>query len=164
MLTAVITHHGTVTTSGYRKAFTQKKSADSANVLKLRRFRGLYPPNKRKLYNVLVKSSLTYPLVPMIGAPKTNQQMLQVIQNKALRFIYSVKYTNDISNEMLHMGSNMEPVNLFLHDQAAKIRQKTDLTLTDTMREWFMADPESEHHWFRRSRNKALGLPPRPLF
>ena len=135
-----------------------------ANLLKLRRFRGLSPPNKRKLYNALVKSSLTYPPVPMNGASKTNQRMLQVIQNKALRFIYNVKFTDRISNEMLHLGADMEPVNLFLHDQAAKIWNKTDLTLTDTMRDWIMAVPESEHHWFRRSRSKALGPPPRPLF
>ena len=153
-----------ITTNGYKKAFTQKKNAGGANLLKIKRFRGLNPPNKRKLYNALVKSSLTYPPVPMNGASETNQRMLQVIQSKALRFIYNVRYTDRISNEMLHLGADMEPVNMFLHNQASKIWRKTDLTLSDTMKEWILEGTEAEHHWFRRSRSKALGQPPRPLF
>ena len=153
-----------ITRTGYKKAFTQKHSTGNINLTRLRRFRGLSPPNKKKLYNAYVKSVLTYPPVPMNGASKTSQKRLQIIQNKALRFIYNVKYRERITNEAIHLGADIQPINIFLHNQAAKIWEKTDLTMTENMTAWIMDDNRTEHNWFRKSRTKALGAPPQPVY
>ena len=153
-----------ITTSGYKKAFLQKRSQCNAILNRLRRFRELSPSNKKKLYTAYVKSVLTYPPVPLNGASKTNQKILQVIQNKALRFIFNVHYQDRITNEAIHMGADMQPINIFLHEQAASIWEKTDLTMTDNMKTWITEDQRHEHHWFRKSRIKALGAPPQPIY
>ena len=62
------------------------------------------------------------------------------------------------------MGADMTPINVYLHEQAKSIWRKTDLTLTDNMKTCIMEDEHREHHWFRKSRTKALGEPPLPMY
>ena len=153
-----------ITTTGLKKIYKQKKISGEITLNKLKRFRGLSPTNKLKLYTAYIKSALVYPPVPLHAATKTNLKALQTVQNKALRFIYNVKYTDRLNNESIHLGADIQPINQFLHEQAVKIWHKTDNTLTDEMREWLYTEEQPQHKWFKKSRPRAmLPLPP-PLY
>lgn len=113
-----------ITKTGY-KSFLKEKINKLNNIhAKLYKFIGLSPQNKRKLYMALIRSILEYPPIPQIAMKKSNINSLQVIQNKALRFIYNVKYPEIIGSDELHNQANLPKIKDLLTNRATDIWEK----------------------------------------
>ena len=79
----------------------------------MQRFRSASTKTKTHLYKALIRPLITYaPNILQLAAP-SNQHKLQVIQNKSLRFIHDIHWTDFITNETLHEGSNIQPLNIY---------------------------------------------------
>lgn len=120
------TNEGTVlglkiTKTGY-KTFIKEKTKRLGNILtKLRELKSLSISNKMKLYKTLMRSILEYPPIPLHAMSTTNIYELQKIQNKALRFIFNIKYTEMISNEELHERAKLPTIKELLNERAIAI-------------------------------------------
>ena len=87
----------------------------------LYRFSPLSTHLRRQLYISLVRSVLTYPVVPLHTLNKTNMLKLQRVQNKALRFILGRPRHYDESVANMHVIAKLPAVNEFMHRSARKI-------------------------------------------
>ena len=89
------------------------KAAYANTCLKqLYRFRTATPKMKLHLYKTLVLPHLTHSPLTLSLAYTTNIRKLQVIQNKALRFILNTHYTEHRTNRSLHEQVNIPPLNI----------------------------------------------------
>ena len=91
------------------------------------RFKDASIATKRHLYQALVKPHLTYAPLALTQAKPTNRKHLQVIQNKALRWIHGVKWDDFVSNQDLHeVTRNTPPLNIlwarFIHRQITRLQ------------------------------------------
>lgn len=154
-----------ITTTGYRAFYKEKINRAKINMTKIRRFCKLSTKNKLKLYNAFVKSALLYPPIPMNAAKKTNMRKMQIIQNKSLRQVYNIKYPDVIRNDRLHATARVKTINEVLHEQARKIWTKVDDMIGEDMISWISeGNQRREHYWLPRSRLKALGPSPQPIY
>lgn len=159
----------TITRTGYKTMITKKSNKAKADLLKIKRFGKLSIKNKKKIYMALVRSAMLYPPVPQHAIKKTNIRKYQVIQNKALRYMYNVQYPDIIRNDILHERAELKPINIVLHEQASSIWEKIDRMDIGNIEEWMESDQENpvrnhEHFWIPRSREKALGPVPAPIY
>lgn len=144
-----------VTGTGYSSFIKEKKQRAQDILSKLQRFRNLSEKNKKKLYLALIRSVLEYPPVPLNTVSKTRMKDLQTIQNKALRFIYNIKYTDYITNEELHRRAELPTIEQLIKERATVTWEKiTELELATDLLE---RDEEGgrEHFWFRESRTRV---------
>ena len=92
---------------------TQHKAAYANTCLQqLYRFRSTTPKTKLHLYKALILPHLTYSPLTLSLAYTTNIRKLQVIQNKALRFVYNIHYTEHRTNKSLHEQAHIPPLNI----------------------------------------------------
>lgn len=158
-----------ITKTGYKSFIQEKTRKAQATLTKLYRFRRLSTKNKKKLYMVLIKPILEYPPVPIHALSKTNIKQMQIIQNKALRFIYGIRYPDIVTNEELHQRAEIEPLNVILYDRATKIWNQIEDLNTETGRNIIETNQRinnntRNHRWFRSS-IKAIQQPrPPPTF
>lgn len=92
-----------------------------AQLDKLDRFRELPAQIKLRLYKSIVRPLLDYPAVPMHALSPSALSPLQVVQNKATRFVLGVRWWEFRSSEDLHGELELEPVNQRLYHMADKI-------------------------------------------
>ena len=59
---------------------------------------------KTQLVKSLILTILTYPCVPLNTCSISRLYQLQIVQNKALRWIYNIKYSQEefVTNKSLH--------------------------------------------------------------
>lgn len=107
-----------------------------------------------------------YPPIPLHAAKKTNLRKLQIIQNKSLRYVYGIRYPDRIRNETLHNRAELKTMNVMLHEQANKTWRKINEQLPEETAEWLQQqNPRAkEHYWLPKSREKALGPTPEPIY
>lgn len=80
---------------------------------KLYRFREAQFKPKLHLYKALIQPLITYaPSALELGA-KSNIRELQIIQNKALRWIFNTKWHEFIKNTELHERARIPPLNIY---------------------------------------------------
>ena len=115
-----------LSTNGISNQINIRKNIASANLNKLYRFKHLSCTNKRKLYIALVRSALTYPIIPLHTASKTALLKLQRVQNKATRFITNTTLLDSISSQTLHDLTNLPPINIYLHEAAKNFWDKLE--------------------------------------
>ena len=118
-------------TFGFTQQPKIRKAIAATNMNKLIRFHNLSPANKRKLYISLVRSVLTYPIIPLHTVSKTQMLSLQRIQNRATRFITNTSLIDRVSSEHLHDIANLPPINIFLSESAKTLWQRIELTEPD---------------------------------
>ena len=104
------------------------------NLSRLNRFKSASSDTKLYLYKSLIQPLLEYPPVQLSKSPAVHMSKLQIVQNKALRFVYNVKYSDYITNESLHLRAKLDSVNVRL----SKLTRKALFT----MKELFF--PENE--------------------
>ena len=97
---------------------------------------------------------LTYPPVPTHAMSRTAISRLQKVQNAALRFVFDTRWQDFIRNEELHEWASLQPINIRLHELAAKVWKKME----DGGWEHFLAlqnlhadAPDRQHRGFPRS-------------
>ena len=95
-------------------------------LLHLRMTNDLNTASKTLLVKSLILPTLTYPCIPLNTASVTGLYQLQVIQNKALRFIYNSRYPQMETNRSLHLRLNIKPLNQVIHNQAKAIWEKLE--------------------------------------
>lgn len=134
-----------ITTTGYTSHMKEKVGRANALLTKLQRFQNLSEKNKKQLYLSLVRSILEYPPIPIIALSKTQIESLQKIQNKALRFIYNIKWYEFKTNEELHRRAEFPRIEEILKQRAEDIWNKiTDLDLLE-----FIENEDDDEQWER---------------
>lgn len=144
-----------ITSTGYSSHMTEKRGRANDLLTKLKRFSNLSEKNKRQLYLSLIRGILEYPPVPIHALSKTQIEFLQRIQNKALRFIYNVKWDDFITNEDLHRRAQIPRIEEVLNQRAkdiwSKIEQLGLMDFLEVVDEHEQLDGGRIHTWFRES-------------
>lgn len=90
------------------------------NLRKLIRFRSAPSKIKLHLYKALIRPILEYPCYPLSITSKASLKKLQLIQNRALRFVKNIKLKDKIRTKSIHDELKIEPLNIRLHQLAQK--------------------------------------------
>lgn len=154
-----------ITRTGYKKHVTEKIIRLKDSQAKMYRFKQLSTSNKTKLYLALQRSVIEYPPIPESAYKKTNIRKLQIIQNKALRFIYNINYPDRTTNEELHTRAQLPTINNILHQRAKNIWENIKENLSETFSnkiEPFI--PQRTHAWFSRTTQILDQDPPPPMY
>ena len=85
----------------HKQAIAKRKQAKHAMSL-LYRFGNASTATKRHLYQAMVKPHLCYGPMPLALVAETHRKKLQVIQNKAIRWIHRTNWMDFITNDHLH--------------------------------------------------------------
>lgn len=72
----------------------------------------------------LIKPTILYLAIPLNTSKLTNIKRLQRIQNKVVRLITNTQLRDKKRMSDLHRNINLIPINIDLHEQAAKIWEK----------------------------------------
>lgn len=120
-----------ISTNGIAPQIVTRRAMALAQLNKLYRFRHLSTKNKRLLYMATVRSTLTYPTIPLHTVSKTAMSTLQKIQNKALRFITNTHWQEFKTSEQLHNECNLPPINTYLHEQSKNIWENIETNHPD---------------------------------
>ena len=102
----------------------QKVAIAQTNLRQLYRFRYASHKTKLHLYKTLVLPHLTYSPLTLTLAYPTNRRKLQIVQNKALRLIYNIHWTQYRTNKSLHEEARLPPLNI-------RWRHMIDIQLTN---------------------------------
>ena len=157
----------TITPTGIRKHVLDRVNKARATLTKLKRFSTCSIKTKMRLYTTIVRPVLEYPPIPVHAASTTLLLKLQVVQNQALRWVYNIRYPVIVTNERLHIMSNLLPINIWLYNRATKV-WNTLSALEDPLYEQLAETHQGlqgSHKWWRRSLHITSGLPPpEPLY
>lgn len=155
-----------ITRTGITSQITTRTAIARNNLDKLYRFIHLSANNKRKLYIALVRSALTYPIIPTHTASKTAISKLQKIQNRATRFITNTHWTDFRSSEFLHLTSRLPPINSFLYQSALDLWNKIEITDPDLYNQLTFPDElvPHQHRSFQSSFIKKSEPQPEPKY
>ena len=83
------------------------------------------------LYKALIRPVLTYCPLAVSLLAKSNHQKLQIIQNKALRFVLDTRWDEFRTSQSLHEETNLLPINITIHNRIIKQLEKFRLTNPD---------------------------------
>ena len=129
--------------------YNDVKNKGTAVLTNLKRFRNLSPKVKATLVKTLLIPILEYPPVPICAASLTQKRNMQIVINKALKFI-NCNEDNEFTVDVLHTLYNITPLNISIHEKAKKTWEAVRVTepehyntLTTTY--------EREHAWFPKS-------------
>ena len=159
-----------MTNQGCSRQARHNRNLAGVTLTKLRRFSAF--PNKIKLhlYKTLVRPQLEYPAVPLHVASPTSMGGLQAVQNRALQWVHGVRWpAPQLSARELHLTYKVEPLNCRLWRLARRIWERL-LEDNDPMlpridyAEGGLPAGWRDHSWWPRSRPRALGPMPRPLW
>ena len=109
---------------------------------KIQRFGGLSINNRRKLYLMLVRSTLLYPCIPLHITSNDQMMKMQKTQNKGINFILQRGRPKEETTEERHRLSQLEPVNMILHRKAQDIWK----SIYDNIHEETIQDLEPTDH------------------
>ena len=112
-------HHTNHKTQPHHIAQLRHKA--QLNLHKLFRFRHAPPKIKLSLYKSLIRPLLEYPPIMTATTSNTQHNKLQIIQNKALRFVYNTKHEHRITNASLHNRAKIDTVK----DRLIKLRDRS---------------------------------------
>lgn len=124
----------------FNQQIVQKTSIAKEALSNIHRFRDCSVKTKLHLYKALILPLLTYCPLALSLTTQTGLLNLQVVQNKALRFILNVKWYQFKTNEATHTEANLTPINITLHYRIMKqlenysITQEDLYTFIDTLR------------------------------
>ena len=95
----------------YVKQIENITNRANAELKKLRRFRNLKRKLKIRLHKTLILPLLTYPIIPLNISSNTQIKKLQVIQNKAVRWIANEHWPTICPIEQRQQEFKIEPIN-----------------------------------------------------
>ena len=145
-----------VSKTGFHSHIRQRIKLAKIKLPLLYRFINLSQSNKRTLYLTLVKSILTYPIVPLHTASKTLQKQMQTVQNKAARLITKTRLRESQTSQQTNELAKLQPLNLFIHQQAIKIWNKIEQSIPTSILRKTDAEPNNQFRFhFPTSRGKT---------
>ena len=136
---------------------------------KLRIFSALDTKTYLHLYKAFVKPVLEYPIIPTCITSRTNMQLLQRVQNKALRVANKEQPPYHSTIEDLHELYNVKALNLVFYERSKKIWTKLHTTnqhMVEEMEEIdqiYTEDSYHDHFWWRRVFPYLREDPPNPI-
>ena len=151
--------------TGYSSHVTLRINKTRTALATLYRFRELEPKIKLHLVKALVLLVLTYPPIPLHALSKRAHSRLQRVQNAALRLASGVVWDDYIRTVALHEEADILPVNVRLHQLAARVWQRmADENWEQylALRDLHEATSDRDHSWFPRS-IRALESDPAPI-
>ena len=128
-----------------------KCNAGRANeeLQKLKRFRNLKKKLKIRLYKTIVLPHLTNPAAPLNMIANTQMEILQTVQNKAVRWICQQYRGCNIEEEQERL--KIEPIRDRMRRLAegiwSKLEELDNVMLQDTLQ----LDYNNQHNWFKSS-------------
>ena len=120
-----------ITSTGYSKHIKERISKATIELKKIKRFKNINLKNKRKLYLALIRPILTYPIIPTVSASKSLLKKMQRVQNEALRWMTHTYLRTRNINQELHNRINIDPINIYLINQATKIWNRLREEITE---------------------------------
>lgn len=111
-------------TNGLTKFANKKIFKARKELFKLKRFSAFNAKTKLHLYKALVMPHLDYAPVPTNVLSATNKLKIQIVQNKALRWINGDRPPYDSIIEQLHNTYNLQAYNVRIYTQAMKVWEK----------------------------------------
>ena len=151
--------------SGLSTHVTNRAQSAKAQLIKLRRFKNLSEKNKRTLYLGLVKSKLIYPAAPLNIMNKTQLLKLQRIQNSGIRFITNTSLLDSIPTAALHETTQIDSINVTLHQQANKTWNTVRNILGPNYLERFTLHEDKDYkRTFPSSLRRAFDRQPEPIY
>lgn len=114
----------TITSSGYIEHINNRINLAASNLRSLFVLRDLSVANKKKIYSAIVRSTLTYPTIPIHIASRSISLKIQRIQNKAIYVISNTSRMEGRRLSDLHQEMNIVPINVVLHQRAGEIWNK----------------------------------------
>ena len=159
---------------GFRQQITHNRNKASRQLQKLKRFTQLPARIKLRLYKSLILPILEYPPVPLHAASKSAILTLQIIQNRALRWVNSQDIIDERPTvERLHRVYKMVSVNQRLYTLARRLWERLEedqdpnlapiRAIEDALQDGGGRRGQREHRWWPRSRQRALGPIPPPF-
>ena len=121
-----------ISRNGYYKHINNRKTKATTALTKLYRLKLLPEHIKIHLVKALVLPVLYYLPIPMNTLSNRQINILQKVQNKALRFATNQRYPFTLTTEAIHIRTKTKPVNVFLHDQANRIWQSLEIINNNT--------------------------------
>ena len=88
---------------------------------RLHRFRSVPSKVKLYLYKALVRPLIEYPAVLLADSSETQIKRLQMVQKKALRFVYDIHWPDRATNASLHQRANVSDIKTRLEHLQARI-------------------------------------------
>ena len=114
----------TIKHSGFSAHATNRIHLARTQLAKFYRVRNLSLKNKRMIYLTIVRSVLLYPTVPLHVQSQSQQNKLQIIQNKAARLITGTRKRECKTNEEVNTLAGLESIKTYLDRQAKSIWEK----------------------------------------
>ena len=111
----------------------------------LRRFRHVPSKVKLYLYKALVRPLMEYPAVLLADSSRPQINKLQVVQNKALRFAYEVRWQDRITNDALHQRANLA----YIQDRLSKLQSSVFRKIRETYLDRELFPPTYKYSDFR---------------
>ncbi len=99
----------------------------------------------------------------MCTASKTQKKKLQIIKNKALKFINYNEDDRPLTIEALHHKYDLKPINIKLHNKANRIWETIKETEPDHYNELTQSF-NYKHTWFPKSSSVINSEPPEPIY
>ena len=91
------------------------------------RFKNLTTKMKTTLIKTLLIPILEYPSIPICAASLTHKRNMQIVVNKALKFI-NCNEDNEATVDQLHIKYNITPLNISMHQRAKKTLEAVRVT------------------------------------
>lgn len=149
-------------TRGFSNQVKVRTAIANSNLNKILRFQYLSANNKRKLYLSLVRSALTYPIIPLHTASDTQILKLQRVQNRGVRFITGSQWQDFYSSEYLHLTTNIPPINIFLHNSAKDLWEKIELLEPELFNKLKLPDHLVHHQHCNFRSSQLISSQPTP--
>ena len=156
-----------LTPRGISKQISNRTAMARAQLRRLKRFRKMTTKTQIHLYKAFIRPLLEYPTIPLCTASKTGMQRMQRVQSIALRRAAKIRPRQENSTNMdIHRRYQMEPINIRLFNQTAKIWQKLEAqehNLTGQAVELNRGHPK-DHSWWPTIGSYMRGGPPEPRY
>ena len=117
----------------------------------LQRFRNLKRSLKARLYKALILPLLTYPAVPLNISSRSQIHQLQVIQNKAIRWIYGEYWPTRCPIQERQVELKLQPIGERLNRLARKVWERVALEDQGFHTSTAAMAINHPHHWFPSS-------------
>ena len=102
----------------------------------------------------LILPTLTYPVTPLNSASRSSIINLQRVQNKALNFIYDVRWPMRDTARSMHTRASMQPLNQVIHNRVCTVWSKIEGGISadyETFRKITEFRYIRPHQWFPSS-------------
>ena len=118
---------------------------------------------KTTLVKTLLIPVLEYPTIPICKASLTQKRKLQIVLNKAVRFIHCNE-EEQLNTEQLHNKYNITPLNISSYYKAKKTWDRVKNTEDEQIYEELVRHREITHNWFPKTSTIIDAPPPLPIY